>query len=96
MTDGTRTYTAYNQWQAAYLLAMGVPLVEAFVTPEGHVNYCFDNEDDRAWTLGRAFYHRDACIVDAVAYKDAYQQAAKARDAARVRGASNGYEHRTA
>lgn len=86
MADGVPTYTAYNQWQAAYLLAMDVPFLEAYVTPDGHINFRFDNEDDRAWMLGRAFYRHDACIVDANAYVQAYKQAAKARDAARVRG----------
>ncbi len=69
------------------MLVMGVPFVRAYRTEDGrYVNYEFENSEDRAWLLARAWIEESEATVNGPALMRAYKEMSKALFEARTNG----------
>jgi hypothetical protein len=78
------TYSTYDAWQAAYLDAMGIPLLECTINADGRATWHFANDDDAAWMAGMEYRHGDNAVVPAKAYKQAFRRVLDAANAKRA------------
>lgn len=83
------TYSTYDPWQAAYLDAMGIPLLECPINAQGRATWIFANDDDAAWMAGMEYRHGDNALVPAQAYKQSFRRMLDVANAMR----EGHYEH---
>jgi hypothetical protein len=77
------TYNTYDAWQAAYLDAMGIPLLECRINADRRATWIFANDDDAAWMAGMEYRQGDNAVVPARAYKQSFRRVLDAANAMR-------------
>lgn len=79
-------YIAYNVWTASYLHCMSCRFIRAYLTQDNHVNWVFDNTDDRAFQLAMEWKRQVDADVNGPALMNSYKKMGEALSAARSTG----------
>jgi hypothetical protein len=80
------TYNTYDPWQAAYLDAMGIPLLECTINEQRRATWIFANDDDAAWMAGMEYRQGDNAVVPAREYKQSFRRMLDVANAMREAG----------
>ncbi len=84
-------------WCAAFLLTQGMELLGVMPTDNRHSRFLFKNPGDQAFAMMRAFRDGTDVMVNAVQFRQAYNELfGRSKDALRLEYGYGNYENRRA